>query len=178
MDEHRDQHTPSIHCRAVDASNKDQQHADHCNAELHVILCGISFTKFPTDNNISHHSLHSMAVTYLNTNRVMMVITSPNSDRETPMIVSTSSAFVNAGGAVQSASSNLEQMSYKENINVYTAKVLTFMTYHKYSKVGEMVTLAGDYSVLNTDSLTSFSSPVTLTSVGFKDPRNTPLRSK
>ena len=53
MDEHRDQHTPSIHCSAVDASNKDQQHADHCNAELHMILGGISLTKLPTDKNIT-----------------------------------------------------------------------------------------------------------------------------
>ena len=49
MDEHRDQHTPSIHSSAVDASNKDQQHADHCKAELHMILCGISLTNHPTD---------------------------------------------------------------------------------------------------------------------------------
>ena len=110
-----------------------------------------------------------------------MVITSPNSDRETPMIVSTSSAFVNAGGGVQSLPLILEQMSCNECVSV--VKTLQYMalhvyTYHKYSKVCEMVTLAGDNSIFNTDSLTSFSSPVTLTSVGFKVPRNTPLRSR
>ena len=105
-----------------------------------------------------------------------MVITSPNSDRETPMIVSTSSAFVNAGGGVQSLPLILEQMSCNEYVSV--VQTLKYATYHKYSKVGEMVTLAGDNSVHKADSLTSVSSPVTLTSVGFKVPRNTPLRSR